>query len=768
MKKLVIFFVSLLITGLLFSKTPNIVKFHPASVVDFSSREETIVYLEDFENGMPNNWHSEDVTNPGSYWFISPYNAYGNNGNSWRMADPNIGNNGGYEDGWYQVLDTPVISLPYSNNLTLSFQQFRAIEEPGNYENFDGWDGFNVRIRLADAAYADAEILTDCTPAYNCNSLYGFGQVHGEDPDGVPGIPGWGGSTDWQTTEIVIPSFYQGKNVIISFAFAADANTSTISNPEFSGIFLDEIEVAGVFYNDAETTTGFVGFTNTPIGGDLWHSFTNNNVTAIGCFDELTELYNPNMQNYLTTEAIFLPTASEINLDFLVQTALDDSLFPNCDYFSVEVSYLNSGNWSNWNSISNPDGAATGQNLVFTGTVNQWTSFSQGWPGYNDLTVIGGHYAKFRFGFHSNSNPVYGFGIMIDEFKISSSIFAGSPPENLTASLLADNSVQLQWDSPSGSILEYNVYRKTENDDFELIAFSPTNSFIDANPQENALNYYSVTAVFAEGESDFSNPVSVFVVPPTATIMQHDDGTAEAGLTVLPLQQTAVLFEPDYSNGEISLTHFQIYLTTLADGPLAICVWQEENSFPAAELPGFPLSINSEDLHLGWNTIELPADLIQTFNGENFFAGAVQFVDSPEIGLDENNVGFSYLANDTWNILSSELMIRIVIDSEPIFPTHNSSNLVLADLRLTNFPNPFNPSTTISFNLNKSEAVEVIIFNQRGQIVKRFSRQILPAGNNLIFWDGKNIDGHIVCSGIYYTKVIINNKNKTKKMLLIK
>ncbi|MCF7792648.1 MAG: T9SS type A sorting domain-containing protein [Candidatus Cloacimonetes bacterium] len=770
MKKIIILIlVSLFLTGLLFSNTLNIVQYEPDSVFNGSNRDDTVIFIEDFENGIPLNWSSEDVTDPGSYWFTSPYNAFGEEGSSWRMADTFTGNNGGYLDGWYQVLDTPIISLPGSGNMVLSFEQYRAIEEPGNYENFDGWDGLNVRIRLAGQDYENAEILTNCNPAYNCNSLYGFGEIHGEDPDGDPGIPGWGGSTAWQSTEVVIPTEYHGENVIISFAFASDENTSTATNPDFSGIFIDEIDVAGVFYNDGESTAGFNGFTNTPIGGDLWHAFTQNGNSAAGCFDVETNLYNSNMKNYLTTGSVFLPADSEIYVDLLLQTALDDSLFPDCDYFSVEVSYYENDEWSNWNSISNPTGDPNLLNVVFTGSVDNWTLLSEGWAGYNDLSAIAGQYAKFRLGFHSNGNTPSGFGIKIDDFKITASSYAGMPPSDLVAILLNDYYVQLYWGMAGTAPLEFNIYRKLENNEFEFIASSTDVNFIDNDPFENEINIYAVTAVFAEGESDFSNLERIFVPNQSAEILQHDDGTVETGILLLNLQKAAVLFEPDFSSGNVSFTHLQIYLDSISDGPLVISAWQNDNDLPDTELTGFPISIDADELQLGWNTIEIPSNAVQEFSSGSFFAGYIQFVNSPQIGLDEDSSGFSYDNANGWNMISSgELMIRTIVDTAPVNPTSNDPLIPVDDIQLSNYPNPFNPTTTISFNLVSEKFVELDIYNTKGQLVRNLIKQNLPAGNQQIIWQGKNNFGQAVGSGVYYYKIRIENIEKNKKMLLMK
>lgn len=768
MKKLVVL-VSLLATGFLFGNKLNIVRYESGPVFP-DNREDTVIFMEDFEDGMPLNWSSEDVTDPGSYWYISNFNPFGGEGQSWRMADPYVGDNGGYLDGWYQVLDTPVVSLPSTGNSVLSFEQYRAIEEPSAYQNFDGWDGLNVRLRLADQDYDEAVILTDCNPAYNSNSLYSFGEIHGEDPDGDPGISGWAGFCDWTTTEINIPPAYNGQDVIISFAFAADNNTSTATNNDFTGIFIDEIEIAGVFYNNGETSSGFNGFTNTPIGGDLWHAYFEDNQNIIGCFDPETGHYNSNMENYLTTTAVYLPAdVDNIYLDMKLQTALDDSLFPDCDYFSVEVSYLENNVWSNWNSISNPTGDPGLQNLVFTGSVSAWTMFSEGWTGYNDLTAIAGNYAKFRIGLHSNGNTPNEFGIKIDDFQIIAASNSGMSPSNLSVVLLNDYTVQLFWGMTGPAPIEYNVYRKLENDDFEYLATSSDLSFIDNDPIFNEVNKYAVTAVFDYGESDISNVQQIFVPNQTAEILQHDDNSEESGYLLANLQKAAVLFEPDYSNGNVSFTHFQLFISSITNGPLVISAWQNEAGLPGAEMSGFPISFDSDQLQPGWNTLQLPAEAVHEFSSGSFFAGYIQFVNSPQIGLDEDSFGFSFNKSNGWELISTgELMLRTIVDTDPINPTDNDPVLSTAEFQLSNYPNPFNPQTTISFNLISAQKVSLQVFNAKGQLVRTLCNGMFPAGQNEIIWNGQNDNDKSLSSGIYFYKLKTKNIEKINKMLLLK
>ncbi|HPR16973.1 MAG TPA: T9SS type A sorting domain-containing protein [Candidatus Cloacimonadota bacterium] len=772
MKKITISLVSLFMTGLLFSSTKMLVQYEPGNVLPAANREDTVIFSEDFEDGIPTNWVSEDVTDPGSYWYISTYNAYGSEGKSWRCADPENFSNGGYDNGWYQVLDTPVISLPSTGNVVLSFEQFRSIEEPTDYQNFDGWDGLNVRIRTTDQNYEDAVIMTDCSPAYNCSSLYSFGSIHAEDPDGEPGIPGWGGSSDWESTQITIPAAFLGQDVIISFAFASDEAESTSSNSELTGIYIDEIEVANVFYHDGETTTDFHGFSNTPVGGDLWHAFMNDdNMNVAGCFDAETGIYNANMENYLTTQIVYLPANSNPYFDMTIQTTLDDSLFPNCDYFSIEVQYANYGQWTNWNSISNPAGDPNLPQVVFTGSVSERTLFSAGWAGYNDLSAIAGHSARFRIGFHANSNLPSGFGLIIDDMQIVTQVYSGTPPQNLAIQLNNDYSVQLDWDAPTGvNVLEYRIHRRTDGENFELIASETGTSYLDDSTVPNATNYYAVSALLDDGDTELSEPVSVFVPQASAYILQHDDGSSESGYQAGILNEMSVIFEPVYNVAALTLTHIQFYLEELNEGALVLTVREDNNGFPGEELTGFPVSLDQDNLLAGWNTYGIPENVRPQFVAGNFYIGQIVFVNSPVLGFDQDSNGYSYLSDGDWaQVSDGNFLLRTIIDPEPANSTHNDEALPSNVLNISNYPNPFNPETTIYFETTNSPALtQIVIYNLKGQRVKTLLNSALPAGRHTVVWNGTDLNGKAVASGVYLYQVKTNNQIKTKKMLLMK
>jgi len=94
-----------------------------------------------------------------------------------------------------------------------------------------------------------------------------------------------------------------------------------------------------------------------------------------------------------------------------------------------------------------------------------------------------------------------------------------------------------------------------------------------------------------------------------------------------------------------------------------------------------------------------------------------------------------------------------------------SSNIVSG---LANYPNPFNPETTISFNLRQDTDVELSVYNIRGQKVKQLLKGDLAKGNHKIIWNGKGKNDTPVGSGVYIYKITCSGKSKTNKFILLK
>lgn len=110
-----------------------------------------------------------------------------------------------------------------------------------------------------------------------------------------------------------------------------------------------------------------------------------------------------------------------------------------------------------------------------------------------------------------------------------------------------------------------------------------------------------------------------------------------------------------------------------------------------------------------------------------------------------------------------EKVLRISLDSELENPIENLNY----ELR-QNFPNPFNPTTTIIFTLKKEGFTTLSVFNILGQRVKTVLSEKLEKGNYEVNWNGTNENGSLVSNGIYYYKIESGNFTSILKMTLLK
>lgn len=84
------------------------------------------------------------------------------------------------------------------------------------------------------------------------------------------------------------------------------------------------------------------------------------------------------------------------------------------------------------------------------------------------------------------------------------------------------------------------------------------------------------------------------------------------------------------------------------------------------------------------------------------------------------------------------------------------------------YPNPFNPTTTISFNLEQAGKVELVVYNQKGQKVRSLVNAELAQGKHNFIWDGTDDKGQSVSSGMYLYRMKSGKYSSTKKMILMK
>jgi flagellar hook assembly protein FlgD len=85
-----------------------------------------------------------------------------------------------------------------------------------------------------------------------------------------------------------------------------------------------------------------------------------------------------------------------------------------------------------------------------------------------------------------------------------------------------------------------------------------------------------------------------------------------------------------------------------------------------------------------------------------------------------------------------------------------------------NYPNPFNPQTTVSFYLPSSSGITLSVYNTAGQRVATLVDGHQRAGYHRCVWNGTDQQGQEVASGVYLCRLKAGDEYKTRKMTLLR
>ncbi len=107
--------------------------------------------------------------------------------------------------------------------------------------------------------------------------------------------------------------------------------------------------------------------------------------------------------------------------------------------------------------------------------------------------------------------------------------------------------------------------------------------------------------------------------------------------------------------------------------------------------------------------------------------------------------------------------VRLAGSTTDVSPTPSARTHLLP-----NFPNPFNPSTTLEFSLARDSRVELTIHDVAGRLVRTLVSDDRPAGRHAVVWNGKDEQGGAVAAGIYFVRVHSRDGVDTQKIALIK
>jgi len=160
---------------------------------------------------------------------------------------------------------------------------------------------------------------------------------------------------------------------------------------------------------------------------------------------------------------------------------------------------------------------------------------------------------------------------------------------------------------------------------------------------------------------------------------------------------------------------------------------------------------------------------------ERYYYAAIQNSRTNSMGYTARSMwfGFSFMYTDgaspgTFNIRNH--MIKHVFD---FFGTQTNDQMTGEQTPIVyslaqNFPNPFNPYTTIKFAMREKGHVSIKVYDLSGRLVRTIVDEELDAGHYSIKWDGRNDRGRMVSSGVYFYRMKTGSFERTRKMVLIR
>ncbi len=380
-------------------------------------------------------------------------------------------------------------------------------------------------------------------------------------------------------------------------------------------------------------------------------------------------------------------------------------------------------------------------------------------------------------------------------------------PQNLVGTSELNMAVPLEWQAPEVAPSWYNLYRGTEpNGPYAQIAEMVIETqFVDIDVINGHTYFYVATAVYEDpyGESDFS--IEAMAVPGERRDLplESDFEDDEAGLYLIIINEGdgsglwqrgtpnpehgpggaasgenvwASGLDENYSNSaDIYLLTPLLDLTTSAQPILEFDHWYEFEGTNQRGDDGGNVAI-STDAGDSWTVVE-PSEPYEDpgvpgLSGEPGFSGSSNDWVHSRFDLSEYNdrvvtIRFRLGADlginkagwfiDNLSILDEALSVE---DENEIA----SDKYVLYQ----NSPNPFNPSTTISFQIPVRQKTTVAVYNMSGQLVKILVDGLMDAGHHRLAWDGRNSSAEPVTSGVYFYILQTDSFSATKRMVMLK
>jgi hypothetical protein len=419
-----------------------------------------------------------------------------------------------------------------------------------------------------------------------------------------------------------------------------------------------------------------------------------------------------------------------------------------------------------------------------------------------DLSAYAGSIIRIAFKRHStNGKYVY-----LDDFSISTPEPGSLNPPTSFLAQVETNNAHLSWQIPSHQVTEillgFQVYRN--NRVIRVVDSPSVSSYTDSSL---AYGYYTykVTALYSVMESDFSNSCGVEITYGYPNLLFADSfdtypdfATSFGSWTNLDIDESStfnfdeitypnmtvpkafMIFNPTATNPVMS------YLSARSGTKMLACFDSADppnndwlispqlqlgtNSMISFWAKSYTAYYGLEKFNLLVSTTDLNPDSFISIIGEDTVSvPAVQWTYYEyDLSAYDNSIGYFAIQ------CVSDYAVAFLVDDIKIVSTngtvgnHDDISAASQASLLGNYPNPFNPETTIRFALNHKEKVTIEVFNTRGQKIKMLLSEIRDAGIGLVHWNGKDDRDVPVASGVYFYRMKAGSFIQTKKMVILR
>lgn len=221
-----------------------------------------------------------------------------------------------------------------------------------------------------------------------------------------------------------------------------------------------------------------------------------------------------------------------------------------------------------------------------------------------------------------------------------------------------------------------------------------------------------------------------------------------------------------------------------ADGDYEVILKVREDHTLPVELSAFSAIVTADNfVNLQWTT-ESETSLMGYYLYRNTFESLTSAMRVSDLILGTNSSqtsNYQYTDSDVESGSSYFYWLQ-ALEIDGSFNFHGPIIVALPNLGENNdnpvppsitclkpaYPNPFNPHTTIAYQLSSPQTVQISIYNCRGQLAKTYQRTHERAGNYSILFDGNDSNNRVLASGIYLCVMKAGNYTSSTKLILLK